>query len=54
MTKIDFRQNLPKIMDKNDLSILAIKNGLYRIAKTDPFIDIPKLQNREEIISIPL
>jgi hypothetical protein len=27
---------------------------LYRIAKTDPFIDIPKLQNREEIISIPL
>lgn len=54
MTKIDFRQNLPKIMDDNDLSILAIKNGLYRIAKTDPFIDIPKLQNREEIISIPL
>ncbi|WP_373069442.1 hypothetical protein [Sulfurimonas sp.] len=40
MTKVDFRENLPTIMKENSLSILAIKNGLYRIAKNDPFIDI--------------
>lgn len=40
MTKIDFRENLPAIMKENALSILAIKNGLYRIAQNDPFIDI--------------
>ncbi len=40
MTKVDFRENLPLIMKENSLSILAIKNGLYRIAKNDPFIDI--------------
>ncbi len=42
MTKVDHREHLPKVMKNNDLSILAIKNGLYRIAKTDPFIDINK------------
>ena len=42
MTKVDFRENLPKIMNEENLSILAIKNGLYRIAKNDPFIDINK------------
>lgn len=42
MTKVDFRENLPKIMQEENLSILAIKNGLYRIAKNDPFIDINK------------
>lgn len=40
LTKIDFREKLPKIMKEEGLSILAIKNGLYRIAKNDPFIDI--------------
>jgi len=42
MTKVDFRENLPKVMQDNSLSILAIKNGLYRIASNDPFIDIDK------------
>lgn len=42
MTKVDFRENLPNIMKEEGLSILAIKNGLYRIAKNDPFIDITK------------
>ncbi len=42
MTKIDHREHLPTIMKENSLSILAIKNGLYRIAKTDPFIDIKR------------
>ncbi len=40
MTKVDFRENLPPIMTAEGLSILAIKNGVYRIAKNDPFIDI--------------
>lgn len=40
MTKVDFRENLPTIMSAEKLSILAIKNGLYRIAPNDPFIDI--------------
>ena len=40
MTKIDFREDLPTIMKNNRLSILAIKNGVYRIAQNDPFIDI--------------
>jgi len=48
MTKVDFRENLPTIMRDEGLSILAIKNGLYRIAKNDPFIDI------EERISSPI
>lgn len=40
LTKIDFREKLPNIMKEEGLSILAIKNGLYRIAQNDPFIDI--------------
>ncbi|MBU3014353.1 hypothetical protein KO488_06255 [Poseidonibacter lekithochrous] len=51
MTKVDFRQSLPNIMKQEELSILAIKNGLYRIAKNDPFININ--QNIEtEIIEL--
>ena len=42
MTKIDHKEHLPTIMRAHDLSILAIENGLYRIAKTDPFIEISK------------
>ncbi len=40
LTKIDFREKLPNIMKEEGLSILAIKNGLYRIAPNDPFIDV--------------
>jgi hypothetical protein len=43
MTKVDFRENLPPIMLEENLSILAVKNGLYRIAKNDPFININKI-----------
>jgi len=54
MTKVDHRENLPIVMSNNGLSILAIKNGLYRIAKTDPFIDIQKVPLcNVEIISKP-
>lgn len=40
MTKVDFREHLPRIMADHGLSILAIGNGSYRIARTDPFIEV--------------
>jgi len=40
MCKMDFRQAVAKPFKDNGLSILAIKNGIYRIAKTSPFFDI--------------
>lgn len=52
MTKIDHREHLPQIMLENNLSILAIKNGLYRIARTNPFIDIEKTPECE-ILKVP-
>ena len=46
LTKIDYKDQLPTIMKEHDLAILAIRNGLYRIARFDPFIPI-----QEEITS---
>lgn len=45
LCKIDFREKLPSSFKNNELSILALSNGIYRIAPTDPFfkIDISKL-----------
>lgn len=40
MTKVDFRENLPSVMKDDGLAILAISNGVYRIAKFDPFMPI--------------
>ncbi|MBS1170397.1 MAG: Mu-like prophage protein [Burkholderiaceae bacterium] len=40
MAKIDFREHLPPVMAANQMAILAINNGMYRIARFDPFIDI--------------
>jgi hypothetical protein len=51
MAKIDHRENLPEIMAKEKLSILAIKNGEYRIARTDPYINIPDIKT-EDISSL--
>ncbi|MYD42949.1 MAG: hypothetical protein F4W90_03545 [Gammaproteobacteria bacterium] len=39
--KIDHRQDNPVPLVSRGLSILAIKNGLYRIAATDVFVDLP-------------
>ncbi len=49
LTKVDFREKLPNIMREEGLSILAIKNGLYRIAPNDPFIDIEEKISTEII-----
>lgn len=51
MAKIDYYEHLPTVMKENNLSILAIKNGLYRIAKVNPFISIPS--QPKNIISLP-
>lgn len=46
MCKMDFKQSVAKPFRENGLSILAIKNGIYRIAQTSPFfeIDLEKVQ----------
>ncbi len=40
MCKMDFKESVAKPFRDNELSILAIKNGVYRIAKTSPFFEI--------------
>ena len=41
--KIDFRRQLPLPLKRQGFSVLAVDNGTYRIAKTDPFVDIDQL-----------
>lgn len=54
MTKVDFREHLPGIMADNGLSILAISNGNYRIARTDPFINVTEtLPSRITTVTFP-
>ena len=38
--KIDYRQKTPKPLKDRGLSVLAIKNDRYRVARTDPFISV--------------
>lgn len=40
MAKIDFREHLPPAMEVEQLAILAIANGTYRIGRFNPFIKI--------------
>lgn len=49
MTKIDYEEVLPQIMKENQLSILAISNWVYRIARTNPFIKIAPISSVENI-----
>lgn len=47
---MNFREHRPKPFKEHDLSILAINNGRYRLARTDPFIDLSSqmpVRNRE-------
>ncbi|MFW5886863.1 MAG: type II restriction enzyme [Bacteroidota bacterium] len=54
MCKIDYRQNLPEVFAQNNFSVLAIKNGLYRIAPTHPFINIKNYEYFPNIYSYPV
>ncbi len=38
--KFDFKKQVPKPLSKRNYSVLAINNGVYRIAQTDPFIKL--------------
>lgn len=49
MTKVDSREQLPDIFKNEGLSILAIANGIYRISKADPFIDMPNFLKHSSI-----
>ena len=40
MCKMDYKQSVAKPFKDSGLSILAIQNGVYRIAKTSPFFEI--------------
>ena len=40
--KIDFRGQLPLPLKQQGFSVLAVGNGTYRIARTDPFVDIDR------------
>lgn len=54
MCKVDFRENLPKIMQSEGLSILAISNRSYRIAKNSPFVDINEsISQNHEVVNFP-
>lgn len=44
LCKHDFRRQIPKPLHDVNLSVLAIRNGTYRIAHTDPYFDM-KLDN---------
>ena len=48
MCKIDFIESIPAIFRENNLSVLAIVNKKYRVARTDPFlkVDNSKLPQR--------
>ena len=50
MCKFDFEQKVAKPFKDNDLSILAISNGLYRIARTRPFLDVDLALIAETVI----
>jgi len=51
MTKFDYEQSIPPTLKNNQLSILAIRNGLYRIAQTNPYLKIDE-ELPEKIISV--
>lgn len=53
MTKIDYEEAIPPIMKEHGLSILATSNGVYRIARTNPFMKIAPLANKNVTKIIP-
>lgn len=41
LCKIDFKEHIPQPLLDRALSVIAIRNGVYRLARTEPFINIP-------------
>ena len=54
--KIDYRRQLPLPLKEQRFSVLAIDNGKYRIAKTDPFVSIDwsVINQRNSLQTFPL
>ena len=54
--KIDYRRQLPLPLKRQGFSVLAVDNGTYRIAKTDPFVSIDwsRLDRRRGLQTFPL
>src|SRR5690625_1296348 len=44
MCKIDFLETVPAVFRHHGLSVLAIVNKKYRIARTNPFLKIDSMQ----------
>lgn len=47
MAKIDFKEQLPVVMKKRGLALLAISNGVYRIGQFNPFIPIEPIPTQK-------
>ena len=45
LAKMDNKKKQPSIMRDNNISLLAINNGMYRFTKENPFIPIPDVSN---------
>lgn len=54
LCKIDKREDLPKIMEKNNLILLPVKNGNYVLVKGEGFVDIPDIAGEAEIYNTKL
>ena len=54
--KIDYKRQLPLPLKRQGFSLLAVNNGTYRIAKTDPFVSIDwsRLDRRRGLQTFPL
>lgn len=53
MTKFDHRKNLPKVFEKNQLSILPITRGSYLISQFDAYEDLPDANSDIAKVSFP-
>ena len=53
ITKFDHKSSLPKILDKLNLSLLSVSNRSYRLAHTNPFLTISKLEQPLTIFVSP-
>jgi hypothetical protein len=54
LCKIDNREDLPEVMEKNNLILLPIKNGEYVLVKGEGFVDIPDIDREPEIYKTKL
>lgn len=40
MTKFDYKKHLPAIMRQHQMALLAIENGIYKIGRFNPYIEV--------------